>query len=167
MYSGLESTLAPTSRKYAKPSCVGTIDPSAGRSTPLMRPWIKSAAAMTAPELPAETQPSARPVLQIRAHTAIEESGLLRTACAGCSSIATICVHGTSWSRGWLSRRGCTDAGIPTSEMSMPYSVAARAAPLTISLGAWSPPMASTAIRMTDDLDVEVADALGVCLDEL
>src|SRR5438477_505582 len=96
MYSGFESTLAPTSRKYAKPFCVGTIEPRAGRSTPLIRPWIKSAAAMMAPEFPAEVQPSARPSLHRRAQTAIDESGLLRTAWAGCSSMAIACVQGTN-----------------------------------------------------------------------
>src|SRR2546430_1865858 len=51
--------------------------------------------------------------------------------------------------------------------MSRPNSPAAWAAPRTISAGAWSPPMASTAIRMWPSSDVEVADALGVRLDEL
>ena len=112
------------------------MDPSAGRSTPRIRPWINSAAAMMAPELPAEVQPSARPALHNRAHTEIEESGLLRTAWAGCSSIAMTWVQGTICNRGWLSSRGCTSRGRPTSEMSIPNSCAASAAPLTISAGA-------------------------------
>ena len=86
-YSGLESTLAPTSRKYAKPFRVGMIEPSAGRSTPRIRPCTNSAVAMIAPELPAEIHPSARPSLQSLAHTLMDESGLERTAWAGCSSI--------------------------------------------------------------------------------
>src|SRR5207253_2192968 len=48
---------------------------------------------------------------------------------------------------------------------STPSSSAACAAPSITSSGALSPPMASTAIRI--ELDVEVADALGVRLDEL
>ena len=91
---------------------------------------------MMAPEFPAEVQPSARPSLHRRAQTAIDESGLLRTAWAGCSSMAIACVQGTNCSLGWLSSNGCTAAGRPTSEMSMPYSTAAAAAPRTISAGA-------------------------------
>src|SRR5579859_8085570 len=143
------------------------IEPSAGRSTPRIRPWTKSAVAMIAPELPAEIQPSARPSLQSRAQTFIDESGFDRTACAGCSSIPMTCVHGTSVSLGCRSSRGCTEPGRPTTEMSIPYSVAAWEAPSRICPGALSPPMASTAIRMKKRLDVEVADALGVRLDEL
>src|ERR1700682_5104600 len=141
------------------------MEPNAGRSKPLMRPWMKRAAAMIAPEFPAETQPSARPSLHIRAHTDIDESGFARTACAGCSSIWIACVQGTSLKRGCESIKGCTEAGKPTSEMSIPYSVAASAAPCTTWAGAKSPPMASTAIRNCyGSLDVEVADALGVRL---
>src|SRR5258708_40153664 len=77
-------------------------------------------------------------------------------------------VHGTIWSRGWLSSSGCTARGRPTSGRSIPNSGAASAAPLTISAGAKSPPMASTAIRIRDRAsDIEVPDALGVRLDEL
>ena len=83
MYSGLESTFAPTSRKYVNPVCVGTMEPRAGRSTPLIRPWTNSAVAMIAPEFPAETQASAWPSLHRRAQTFIDESALERTACAG------------------------------------------------------------------------------------
>ncbi len=38
---------------------------------------------MIAPELPADIHPSALLSLHSRAHTAIDESGLDRTACAG------------------------------------------------------------------------------------
>src|SRR5260370_672394 len=55
---------------------------------------MKSAAAMIAPEFPAEIQPSALPSLQRRAQTAMEESGFDRTACAGCSVIAMTWVDG-------------------------------------------------------------------------
>src|SRR5712692_3501918 len=169
MYSGLESTLAPTSRKYANPFLMGTIEPNAGRSTPLMRPWMNSAVAMIAPELPAEIQPSARPSLQRRAHTAIDESGFDRTACAGCSSIAITCVEGQSVKRGCLSSSGCTTAGEPTTVTSIPYAASATEAPSRTCSGALSPPMASTAIRIWARplSDVEVADALGVRLNEL
>src|ERR1700726_4284014 len=127
---------------------------------------MKSAAAMIAPELPAEIQPSALFSLHMRAQTLIDESSFARTACAGCSSIAITCVQGTSWSRGCESSKGWTEDGRPTSEMSIPYSVAACAAPCTTCAGAKSPPMASTAIRMSN-LYVEVADALGVRLNVL
>src|SRR5438105_1089286 len=123
---------------------------------------------MIAPELPAETQPSALPSLHRRAQTLIEESGFDRTACAGCSSMPMTCVHGTSTSFGCFSSSGCTEPGSPTIAMSMPISLAAWLAPCSTCSGALSPPMASTAMRkVTSALDVEVPDALGVRLDEL
>src|SRR6202158_5938665 len=104
---------------------MGTIEPSAGRSTPLMRPWISNAVAMIAPELPADIHPSALPSLHSRADTAIDESGFERTACAGWSSIATTCVDGHSVRRGVLFRRGLSTLGEPPATISLPYSAAA------------------------------------------
>src|SRR5579872_1742697 len=55
-YSGLQSGFAPKSRQKNDPVVVGKKLPIAGRITPGTRPTIIVAAAITAPELPAETK---------------------------------------------------------------------------------------------------------------
>src|ERR1700724_1960623 len=83
--SGLASALAPTSsRKQLRPVDVGIADPIAGRSIPGIRCKPKSAAAITAPLLPALTKPLTRPSSTIWIPRTIEEDFLVRTACAGC-----------------------------------------------------------------------------------
>ncbi len=62
--------------------------PKAGRSTPGMRPSPNKAAAITAPELPAEAKASALPALTSRMPAIMEESFLALTAMT-CSSIST------------------------------------------------------------------------------
>ena len=49
----------------------------------------------------------------------IDESGFERTACAGWSSMATTCVHGTRRSSGCWSSSGWTEEGRPTTATSM------------------------------------------------
>src|ERR1700704_5288738 len=95
----------------------------------------------------------------------MEESVLARTACAGCSPISMIWLAGTNLRAGWESRSGCTRSGRPTTTTSTPSSRAASEAPITTCSGAKSPPMPSTAILKSSD--VEVAHGLGVRLDEL
>src|SRR5215472_15576478 len=172
-YSGRESTLAPTSRKYVGRPAVGRIVPSAGRSTPRIRPCTKSAAAMIAPELPADTHAAASPCRQSRAQTLIEESVFERTDWAGWSVISITWLAGTKRSLVWESSSRCTRTGMPTTATSRPYSWAACAAPRITCSGALSPPMPSTATGSlrwslrTNRLDVEVAHRLGVRGDEL
>src|SRR2546421_856220 len=144
------SIVAPASSKHAGfPFVVGNIPQSAGRSIPRMRPRTSSAAAIVAPVLPAETTASASPCLTIAVATPIDVSARRRRAVAGCSSIPTtscagriVIPGGTSAPRAlriWSSR--------PTSTRSDgPPSFRYNKAPRTISSGAWSPPIASTAI---------------------
>ena len=85
-FCGLESTLAPTSiRMVAVPCAVGKTAASAGRSTPGIAPKTILAVAMAAPVLPAVTKPAALPSRTMRSPTCMEESRLVRTACAAFS----------------------------------------------------------------------------------
>jgi len=126
--------------------------PNAGRSTPRMRPRPNSAAAMTAPELPADAKACARPSLTSRMPTMSEESFLALTAIV-CSSIATTSDAWTT-SMGRLAVSPClassalTCSWTPTRMISVPRSRASATAPATTTPGAWSPPMASTTIFM-------------------
>src|SRR5215472_9740181 len=144
--------------------------PRAGLSIPRIRPWMRRAAAMMAPELPADTQAETSPLLHSRAHTLIEESGLERTACAGWSLISTTWLAGTKRRRGCESSRRWTRSGAPTTATSTPRSRAASEAPRTTCSGAKSPPIPSIAMRkgavLSVSSDVEVAHSLGVRGDE-
>ena len=60
----------------------------AGRLTPQMRRRLRSDDATIAPVLPAETNASTSFDLTSEMPRLIEESGLLRTACTGCSPIS-------------------------------------------------------------------------------
>ena len=112
----------------------------AGRLTPLMRPIRRSAAAMVAPVLPAETIADALPSRTASAARTRVESFLRRTPFAA-SSCISMTSDATIRSR---SPRPSRSSG-PTSTTGMP-SAAAACAPARISLGARSPPIASTAI---------------------
>src|SRR5216117_2016672 len=69
------SIVAPASSRHAGfPFVVGNIPQSAGRSIPRMRPSTRSAAAIVAPVLPAETTASASPCLTIAVATPIDVS---------------------------------------------------------------------------------------------
>src|SRR5438105_4054172 len=149
------------------------IDPIAGRSMPGIRCRPKSAAAITAPLLPALTKPLTRPSSTIVQARTIDEFFLVRTACAGCSSMAmtsgasSICAHlPAPAAASALSTLSLT----PTKITSTPSSRCACTPPATTWSGAKSPPIASSAIFMGnrdyERLDVQVAHGLGVRLDE-
>jgi len=112
----------------------------AGRFTPSTRPMRNSADAMVAPVLPAEIIALALPSRTASALRTSVESFFFFTDVAGSSSMPITSVA-TSNSR---SPRSARSAG-PTSNTGIP-SAAACFAPATISAGALSPPMASTAI---------------------
>jgi hypothetical protein len=99
-----------------------------------------SAAAIVAPVFPAEIIADAFPSRTASAARTSDESFFRRIAWAGSSSIATTSSAGIS---GRSPRPSRADG--PTSTTGVP-SAAARAAPATISPGASSPPIASTAI---------------------
>ena len=115
----------------------------AGRLTPLMRPMRSSAAAIVAPVLPAEIIALAVPSRTASAARTSVESFLRRTPWAGSSSISMTSLASIS-GRPPRSTRSPRSAG-PTSTTGVPAAAAARA-PATIVPGAWSPPMASTAM---------------------
>ena len=74
---------------------MGNKAPIAGRSTPGKRPKRNRAAAIAAPECPAETTASASLRLTKFMATAIEELGLRRNPSRGSSSISMIPSDGT------------------------------------------------------------------------
>src|SRR5947209_15433163 len=164
--------------KQSRPLSVGSRDPIAGRSTPAIRRRPKSAPAMMAPLFPALTKASARPAATICTPRTMEEAFLLRTAWAGCSSMAmtsgasSICAHLPAPA---AVRASSTWRCGPRKTISTPSFRCASTPPATIWEGAWSPPTASRAIfRVRGSgplairpLNVEVADGLGVGLDEV
>src|SRR5256886_1083762 len=144
------SIVAPASSRQAGfPFVVGNMPHSAGRSMPRMRPSTRSAAAIVAPVLPADTTASASPCLTIDVATPIEVSARRRSAVAGCSSMPTTSFESRSVIPGGISAPTSlrTASSRPTSTRSdaPPFCLYNRA-PRTISSGAWSPPIASTAI---------------------
>src|SRR2546430_16191525 len=116
---------------------------------PRMRPSTRSAAAIVAPVLPADTTASASLCLTIDVATPIEVSARRRSAVAGCSSMPT-----TSFASRIVMPGGISAPTILRTASSRPTSTRSDAppfcrynrAPRTISSGAWSPPIASTAI---------------------
>src|ERR1700733_14109650 len=140
--AAVHSELAPASTSTAgvRPSR-GSGVAMHGRTTPGRRPMRSRAEAMVAPVLPAETMADALPSRTSSAARTREESFLRRTPPAGSSSMPMTSVHGNS-SNPWVSP---TRSGGPTSTMPTPCCSEARRAPSTISPGARSPPMASTA----------------------
>src|SRR5712691_11628719 len=144
------SIVAPASRRQAGlPFVVGNMPHSAGRSIPRMRPSTRSAAAIVAPVLPAETTASASPCLTIDVAIPIDVSARLRSAVAGCSSIPTTSFASRMVMPGGISAPTCVRiaSSRPTSTRSdAPPFCRYNRAPRTISSGAWSPPIASTAI---------------------
>src|SRR5437868_2010813 len=174
-YSGRASALAPASSSRQQAVAVGITAPIAGRSTPGIRCNPKRPAAITAPLLPALTKPAARPSSTIVQARTIDEFFLVRTACAGCSSMAI--TSGASSISAHLpapafARAVSTFSFCPTKITSTPSSRCACTPPATTWSGAKSPPMASSAIfigtetRDASGLDVQVAHGLRVRLDE-
>jgi hypothetical protein len=110
----------------------------AGRATPGRRRISRKQAASMAPVFPAETTASALPSPTARHAATSELSGFARTASAGFSCIPITCAVSTSVRPPVSSPAGPKRTGW------MP-DVAASSAPATISSGARSPPIASTA----------------------
>ena len=144
--SGLTSRLAPTSSTtVGVPS--GKMAAIAGRATPLILPMTKAEAASAAPVDPADTIPTASPSATRPAATITDAPFLDRIAAAGSSAISMTSGAWTTGSRpSNSSRRAPSTASSPTRTTSTPRSAASRA-PETVSCGAWSPPIASRAIR--------------------
>ena len=140
-HSGCTSAFAPASSNTVGwlPG-TGTGVAIAGRETPSMRPMRNNALAMVAPVLPAEIIALALPSRTASAARTKVESRLRRTDCAGSSSISMTSLACKRGSSPMPSR----PSG-PTSRMGIPKA-AASCAPARISLGARSPPIASTAI---------------------
>ena len=145
-HSGLHSELAPASS-----STVGVVPGAgrsvaiAGRATPRIRPIRRRALAIAAPVLPALTIAEATPSRTASAARIREESFIRRTLEPGSASMA-ITSEAAITSRSPMSPNS---PGRPTRTTGRPRSSAARRAPATISSGARSPPMASTATGST------------------
>ena len=122
----------------------------AGRAIPGKRPRRRAAAPIAAPECPADTTASATLSFTRFIATLIDAFGLRRIPLMAFSSIVTVSSAATIFNK--LELWGCcwrTDSirsGSPTRKISVSSSSAARIAPRTISKGAWSPPIASSAI---------------------
>src|SRR6185437_14183709 len=112
-------------------------------------------AASIAPVFPAETAASARSSRTSRQVTTSELSRLVRTASAGFSSIAIVVRASTSSSPPVSRPGGPTSTGVISGD-------AASSAPATISSGALSPPIASTATRAAIVLGTERAERLDL-----
>ena len=125
--------------------------PRQGRSSPSIRPKVRTALAIEPPVDPMETMTSASPLLTSRVATATEEFGLVRMARTGCSSSRILSSEGTTRTerpdRSCLASSRSTGSGSPTSIISALVALAAAMAPCTVSTGPWSPPMASMATR--------------------
>ena len=153
---GRQSTFAPTSSISTGllATIVGSTAPIAGRSIPGSRPKRRRAAAIAAPEWPADTTASACFCLTKFIATLMEAFGLRLIPLKGSSCISIVPSDGTisNWPRLVFGGRAASICwGSPTSKTSTPNSSRARSAPATISAGAWSPPMASIAIRARVD----------------
>ncbi|MNW52596.1 hypothetical protein D3C74_301210 [compost metagenome] len=143
--------LAPrSSASTPRPSTVGIIGASAGRSIPSIRPTTSRPVVIKAPVLPAESIASACPSRTSRPATTIEASFLRRTALTGSSSASMIspawCITKLD---GASASSGLKTFSSPTRIIWVSlHSLAAAKAPSTVLFGAWSPPIASMAIRM-------------------
>src|SRR5512141_1190112 len=122
----------------------------AGRSTPWIFLRIRNPPAITAPELPALTKEDAFLSATSRSPTRIDESRFFRRAMAGMSHISTTseaCSTSMSAPETSISRNSARiRSSRPTRIRESPLERADSTAPRTISRGAWSPPIASTAI---------------------
>ena len=112
----------------------------------VIRPIRSRALAIVAPVLPALTIAKARPSRTASAARTSEESFFVRTRLAGSSSIAMTSLAGRISSSPVSPRLPSSG---PTRSTGMPSSSAHRRAPATISPGALSPPIASTATGST------------------
>ena len=132
---------------------VGISGASGGLSIPLIRPTRSCPPASVAPVEPQETKASQAPSLTSFIPRTIEESFLVRIAATGGSAISITSVVGQIVIRpsGTVYFPSCalTSCSSPRSVISIRSSArTASTAPLTISSGALSPPMASTATEI-------------------
>ena len=134
--------------EHRRPGRVGSTTASPGRGTPGSGRSRSRAVATMPPVEPADTTAAASPRRTSWQATATLDRGRRRLASAP-SSMASLSSAGTMSTRrpgtpvvasAWRSR-----AAGPVSRIWMPCSRWAASAPATISSGAWSPPMASTA----------------------
>ena len=148
-HSGLQSTFAPESSKTVGPLSAGQTVAIAGREMPSIVRSLINAIARNAPLLPAETTASASPCLTRLTATPSEVRSHERAAADGERSMAT--APGAWIPRTRSAPRPCrsgrTRCSSPTNRISASNSCAASNAPATISCGAWSPPIASIAMR--------------------
>ena len=127
---------------------VGSTTASPGRSTPGSDRSRSRAVATMPPVDPAETTAAASPRLTSWHATATLDRGRRRLASAP-SPMVRLSSAGTIWISSMAPRPPSTwrsRAAGPVSRIRTPCSRWAASAPATISPGAWSPPMASTAI---------------------
>ena len=150
-FRGLLRTVAPTSRRNVYLFSVGSATPKAGLSIPEIRPTTRTPPATMAPVLPAEMQPLASPLLTISIASLRLEFLFFLIAIVGCSSMP-ICSSAWIMEMRFLileetsSSKGAIIDSFPTRTSSRSgFSLQAAAAPLQISTGPWSPPMASRA----------------------
>ena len=148
--------LAPTSMmlKPSSEDSTGMVGIRPGRATPLIRPTMKIPQVNRAPVLPSDSKASALPSLTQLAATTMEESFLVRMALTGSSSsritsvVATISI--------WSSPAGSSSFILPSSpkkiNLSSGSSGLAFKTASTIASGAFSPPMASIAIFLINNL---------------
>ena len=150
--SAVQLTLAPRSSMQTRSLTVGRNEAMAGRSIPGIIFSTNREIAIKAPVLPALTHASATPSLTRLTATRIDELRLPRSACAGCSSIATTSLAGFTLSRSdslapwWRNSRSIASCRptrmIETSSSRLRKSIAAG----TVTLTPWSPPMQSSAM---------------------
>src|SRR5256712_9219224 len=151
-----QSTLAPPSRTSTDFPAVGNGAPMAARCTPGCNRSIRVAAAITAPVLPAEMNASDSSRFCRPRPTAMDERGLLLIAASGFSPIPTTSDASATSSRARSTspcafRAASISAVRPTSWMRNvgASSRSASTAPSTSTRGASSPPIASSATRIT------------------
>src|SRR3989442_893860 len=155
-----QSTLAPRSATSTKRPGAGNDAPIAARCTPSCSRNSSVAAAITAPVLPAEMNASEACFFWRPSPTAMEERRLLLIAASGFSPIPTTSGASTTSSRPrstspWGLRAASISAVRPTSWMRNVggSSRSACTTPSTSTRGALSPPIASSAMRITSVLD--------------
>ena len=152
-FSASHSILAPRSSITLSPRRVGNSAAIAGRSIPGSVFSTNFAIAISAPVLPAETTQSARPSATASIASRMLERRPARSAIDGLASSSTTsgvwCTVAALASRGSFASSGAMRASSPNSRKRAAGSRSrAMSAPCSTIAGAWSPPIASTAIVM-------------------
>ena len=144
--------MAPQSISTALPVVVGMTGAIAARRMPWIRLVISVAPVSSAPVEPADTAASPSPSRSIVNAAPMEVSFFRRNTVAGSSHISTVSVVGRrvtpcgSVAAPHRAAAARMAASSPVRTMSQPKRLWALSAPLTISSGALSPPMASMMI---------------------